>query len=803
MVGKFFASEGRPMRVRAVMVVVLGVMLLSFSAGGLVCHKARRDTAENWGGVNEERLRQQLERDRRERLEDVGSPVAPTEEEAAEFRRVFDRLGKALADEDEDACAAAFNINRMTDELDRLGVFAGTDDRAAFMHDARLRNGKTMLANPFLRWEKTEIRRVRWSPDRREAVVIAFHRAAVLENRSLKVRWWLVDGPGGWKLFDFEEMDMGLRGSRVMASFKSPEVLREFRNNPSRILNAVTAIREAMSAINQRNDVDEADQKLQAARGIKLPPPIAAVQEMIEGLILMDRGAPEAALKRFDVAERLQPNMPVFNLYRANVAVAASRFDEGLRYVRKYLAEVGPDADAYATEGLALEGLDRFPEAANSYRKALDENPDLLGALAGLRRVLDNADKNELALRVGRAKQPLKAYDDLIRQTEDDIDITTPKVLNAWLRKAYPNDPRAISLEFDELIDAGKFDTAAAVLRERLKNPTSDDVKGRVLNIYLRAMTAVDCRREAYSAVPDDHAARAFELLADDIEDWMEYEPANAEPMEKALRDLIAAHRKRVPDDPSLWYHEGSILRRARKYAEAERAFAEGQAKLPKREKPKLPDPNGDGFDRKADRFRTARVECFYAMKQGLKAYAEVGPTADTFRQLAYSYDNDKDANGLEALVAAHRARSPDDALLKYWSAEVLYLREKYADAGAGFREFLRAVGDEAPFTWLARDNCVRSYLRANRPKDAREAIEEFGKERISTGLRAAVALADRRPADADAILAEYVGKNGSYVLIYTDEDFAKLIERPEFADLRKKYPNPPPTAKPAGPTDG
>ena len=267
---------------------------------------------------------------------------------------------------------------------------------------------KSLVQNAIFRWEQTDIRRVRWSPDRSEAIVVAYHRAAQLEDRALKIRWWLVLRPDGWKAYDLEDLEMGLRLSGTIESILTSTFVREFAADQERIRFVTSNVRDAQAAIVIRKNIDEADDLLRPARGVNLPAPLAAVREMIEAMILLERGAPEAALKRLDVAERLQPNIPIFNQVRANVSAAAGRYGEALDLVRKYLNEVGPDADAFATEGYALEGLDRFPEAIVSYRRALDEHPGMPEALDGLRRVLDNEQKGELAERRQSARNRSK-----------------------------------------------------------------------------------------------------------------------------------------------------------------------------------------------------------------------------------------------------------------------------------------------------------------------------------------------------------------------------------------------------------
>jgi tetratricopeptide (TPR) repeat protein len=539
-------------------------------------------------------------------------------------------------------------------------------------------------------------------------------------------------------------------------------------------------------------DFDEADKHLEAARNLTLPAPMEAMREMFEGLILMSRAATEAGVKRFDAAERLQPGIPVMKLLRADVAARANDFGESLKLVRQYLAEVGPDADAFVTEGYALEGLDRFPEAADSYRNALADIPDLSEALDGLRRVLDDEKKEELARFVAKAPNPLKSYDELLRSAEESIDSTTVNVLKAWLRQAHPDDWRAIRDQFQELIAAGKFDQAASALHERLKPDVKDDVKRTTLDTYLFQMIVAERILEAYAAVPPAFAKEAFRTLAEDLEERGVELPANPADRNLVLaRDLIKAHRKRAPEDANLWYCEAALLMHEQRYAEAERVLADGVAKLSPPVKTEKRNRFEDDPEWNAERFRGVRVTCLFRLKQGLKAYAEIGPREATFEQLAYAYEFAKDAPGLEALLAAHRRNAPGDASLKYWAAELLYLRGEYRAASDGLRAYILESGEKSPHRWMAIDHCLRGYLRAELPGKARDAQAEIGPQHVPAGLRAAVFLANGRPALAEEVLAESAARGpGGYLYMYYDEDFIRLIQLPQYESLRKKYPD-------------
>src|SRR5262249_56832619 len=130
--------------------------------------------------------------------------------------------------------------------FDKLGVKVDAGFRAGFKRGATQGLGRALTGNPFLRWTQTTIRRVRWSADRTEAVVVAVHREESEDvPLDLKMRWWFVSAPGGWKIYDLEELDTGFRFSHTVAQILTPEVVAD----PGRFRDSTQALREAIVAV--------------------------------------------------------------------------------------------------------------------------------------------------------------------------------------------------------------------------------------------------------------------------------------------------------------------------------------------------------------------------------------------------------------------------------------------------------------------------------------------------------------------------------------------------------------------------
>jgi tetratricopeptide (TPR) repeat protein len=306
-------------------------------------------------------------------------------------------------------------------------------------------------------------------------------------------------------------------------------------------------------------------------------------------------------------------------------------------------------------------------------------------------------------------------------------------------------------------------------------------------------MSGANKTLEGYAAVPAAHTVSAFRTLAGDLEDDL-FSGPDATVTRKQLTELIAAHRKREPGDPWLWYYEGALHQHAKEYEKAEKTFAAGAAELPPA-RADADDPDESG--RSADLFRTRRVACLFELKKGLDAYRDIGPPAETFRQLAWLYDAAKDFDGLADLIAAHRDRGGRDPERTFWQAHLFYRTGEYGRAVPVFYKYLDESDEKTPNQWGARDELIRCVLRT-KPADAGTAVRKFGRDNVSAALRAAIAAATGDRDELDQLLTESA-KNGGKTWFYVDEDFRRFIYQNRYRDLRAKYPDPNPPVEVEG----
>ena len=64
-------------------------------------------------------------------------------------------------------------------------------------------------------WTSADIKHVKWLTGQ-EAVVIVRHQDA--QGNPLRFRWWLTKRTGAWQIYDFQDLDAGLRLSTLVGS---------------------------------------------------------------------------------------------------------------------------------------------------------------------------------------------------------------------------------------------------------------------------------------------------------------------------------------------------------------------------------------------------------------------------------------------------------------------------------------------------------------------------------------------------------------------------------------------------------
>ncbi len=659
----------RSIRVALVVAAVMGLILFYLASEGIGPGSRRPKVA-----AQPENPEQRLD-EIREAFRDPQPAVAGDLEQ--ELTALFDDFGDALKARDADRLAAHFHPDRMVAELEALDILPRRmlADKRRTSREIRATLGQALQQQaPLLEWARSEIKNIRHL-GAGEVVVIVRHRTA--EGVILKMRWWATRQLGVWKLYDFEDLDMGMRFTTTAAAMAGQGF-----GNLQEAARAVNNIRDALVAMVSENDLDKAEQKLRQVAEVKLPAQLDGVRWVVTSLLYLQREQFQAALDGLQRAERLHPDMPILNMLKGTAYNRLGQWKQALEHLEAYRDLLGEDAVICYQLGEALRGLQRWPEAAAACRKALDHNPKESDAFLGLLRALRPEDDNsDVAERFARLDNPRENFDVCAEDCRTDRDATLLPILVRAMRKI---DPNHVPVDYyDGIVRAwaGQADEATLLFRSALARQAEAEKRTEYVNGFLQAMVQGGKAPQAYTAAPEPR--EAFRFLAGELKKG--YRPDD-------LKQLVAAHAVRHPDDPLLPFYQGEVYVQEGHYLLAEKAFAAGMDRPP--------------ADFPLETFRSSRVQARYYSGQGMSAYKEIGPAQETFVQLAGLYLGDHQLADLEALLDARVKTAPDDFESLCYRYRLRIRQDRTAEAVALFRKAL-AREKEAD----AKQSMVRLFL--------------------------------------------------------------------------------------------
>jgi tetratricopeptide (TPR) repeat protein len=734
-------------------------------------------------------LAREAAENRQEARVTFADPKPPTDEQTKEFTPILMELGAAIRAADTHRINACLNSERLVDELARAGVFANL----GLQGDQRIRNtvrdgmrtkfaATLALKKDYFVWDRCEIRKVRLARDGSEAVVMAMHFLEVDgDSISVPMRWWMIRGGAGWQIYDFEELQMGLRISSAMAAAATPDAI--WRGPELQQVGQV--FHEIYQAVSTE-DFPAADLALAKIRGKDLPRPFRAVRSMMEALVATSKADGEAALRHLNDAEAANPDMPAVHMIRAIAHNQRGAHILAIDATDRYMEQLGPDPIVLLQRGQAQEQLERVEAALESYRRGLDADPHHWDCLHSLCNLLPKGAKAEVVDRLRKRKTtPIDKLAIIANALAYDPDPESLDAVAGIMRKVQADHPDLPVHAAQIALARKQTDKALDQLHTALA--ATDEDREYPIDRIVRHFQDANQLALAYNALPEKEARRVFKSFSHDILEDFEDDDEELAAARKRYDPLAKLHRGKFPKDGWLPYFDGRFAEMKDEHAKAEDLF---------RQSLKLMTEDGD-----RQSVRYSLVEALYEQKRGHAAYTEFAGEPEVYSQLAWRFDTDKDLPGLRKLTELHRAKRPDDPAIKYWTAAAHWQATEYEPAAKAYRDYLAATRDEkyAMHRWQAQSNLVRALVRLKKPADARTELRTF-QENFDPRLDAVI---DGALGDAPAVLEtmDKLMAKGTYQLryLYDDPDLGPVLRSPAMKAVREKYPEPKPDPAPNG----
>ncbi len=274
----------------------------------------------------------------------------PANELIPELKPLFAGLGDALRAGDADRVLRDFDTPRMADEFTTLAgaPLRNAQDKRAF--ERGVSQGMRDIVNlsaAQVQWKTFEIRDVKkLNNDEAIAVVRHTHSNGTLTAR----RWWLTRRSGSWKVYDMENLAVGLRYSILVASYTN-----EGPNNFAAMWQAVRTLRDVLTAIADNGDMDDTQRKLRQIEHVRLSRPLDALRFLVTAKVAMHRDDCRKAVLDLDKAAAFHLDMPTLDLHQGYALNVASPNGTRPANISKRITRLaGDDATLCEQLGLAL-----------------------------------------------------------------------------------------------------------------------------------------------------------------------------------------------------------------------------------------------------------------------------------------------------------------------------------------------------------------------------------------------------------------------------------------------------------------
>ncbi len=731
-------------------------------------------------------------------------PQPPVGRQAAEFKRPLDVLAKALESRELQPILKELDLKRMAEEEVPLGIYqlrgqnptplilqTASQDRA---HDLM----QLAIEKPLIFPQgSAEIKQIRWSADRQEALIVAKHQHQ--QHGTRFVRWWMKrDQFGMWKVYDFDFPNTRLRFTAVRNYLLNKSV-RDGIGRPGlgtvgeTDLGAFTRYQTAFDWLMLAGKADDpagqaAGQWTEQIASVAMIPYVQAAR--------FTARARQAALRK-NVAEveanvkaipAIMKASAVAQLAQIILKNAQGQYAEVRKLVRSYRDLVGDDPIAYLEEAKAIAALDGPNAAIVQLRKGLEAFPGEKSLAIEFARRLPPDEREAYGQELARLNRPAILTTAAMLFEKSDTDLLD--MLCEGYLKQKPKELRVIEIAvrakvaFRKPLDAGE-------LLKRLPDNERSDLISYLINQAVRSPTPVD----HYTAIAMTGSGRvAYRNLAPYYGQQFLAEIPAAVRMRllNQVQTLTTAHRTQEPDDPILQYGDAMVHFAKGDAKAADEALIAGLERLtpPTRTQRVAPEKVAALMTEDWDLLRRTRTELLIRTGDWKRAYEELRPQVDTFDQLMIRLAEKKNIQGLEEVIGLHAKADSGDRELIAWRGEVSYLKNDYEATVKYFTQYRDLSGPQNRQPLRMAERLIRSYVRLKRAEDAANVLADIEESFPLSRLFHVLVLAAQ--GNADGVLAEFDRVHPyNPSQWYSDPDLGPLLRGPLFDRVRQKYPPP------------
>lgn len=557
--------------------------------------------------------------------------------ELDDVERLILRLSQAIANKD------GLAFDGMVDHQRHAREILGGWFKAGY--SARLTADSLQFAVPY-EGDSVELVHVTFADNRQTAIAYTY---VWTDDIATKCRFWITwRGSHGPRLYDWENLDIGLRASREawLLTTASDHESENYRR-------ASREVQQARSLAAQYQH-EEGIAQLKRASKYRLPRPLDEHLAVQFGFAWATLGEHDEAIQWHRRAAA-GGRVPGAAWGQAVYHQGQGEHAEALAAIEKYEAMLGRGPDSSAIRAAALAALNHADEASDVYFEVLRMQPTNVEALSYLCRKVPPEQQPKL---LEHFKQLGDVGDDPARSAatvqalQSLIYLAPTAYLEAALQQlALSGDAgrraEVLNLRGQMLEKNFELEAALDAYAEAIEVAAEPHRAEQYRDAYLYLMHTMNRYSEAYAKAEDK--PRAFRFFLFDLE--YDYEEALPD---WAREKLLSRHGEQFPED--LWYQAA----RAVDFCEAK----DWQAAV------ELLETLVDEIEEE-DRYRVTPLylTAMANLGRGEEAYRRYAGTPGHFQQVADAVLASSRSETLDQVIAAHAMIEPEDPWPRYYAA--------------------------------------------------------------------------------------------------------------------------------------
>ena len=695
--------------------------------------------------------------------ESMAKPVN-LEGEAAERQRLeaFLKHVGEVSDSGGDA-ARCMDIEKMLQVAGAAEVLKGMSQRDLrdLMDGVRAGMRKSLPGAVASLWANASIQRV--VLDRHASEAVAIVRGVDDEGTVSRSRLWLRKSTEGWRIYDFEDLRLGIRASALMATTFS-----DVGSMGAKGLKDLEAIQQAMNAM-KMDDMEALGRHLGRIRIDLTSGPIRVVCRVMQARCHMGNSRWQEALDTLALDPGLMEPMPLTHLMRAQAMNWLGRHADALIEANRYNEAVGSDSNSSLEVGLAQAALGKPDEAVKAFRSVLADAPDCVEALVGLAKALPANRKGEISGHFRALSHPRDHFEAICEQLTAKEQTEALAAMVEAYRPLAGSDPDLVYYGAWVESMRGRPEQAAGMIAEVLPRLKDHPQRQYYIDCYVTyLLESGKPPLDIYLALGKSDRSRKMDDL---VESRLNLDE------DPQLLKVLEAYEADFDQDALSLYWKGILLTRAGDHKAATDLFARAASMT---EEESL-----------LERLRLSRVVAFHAQRKTLQAYRELPPRRATFLQLARLCHDDWDAATLAQLVEAHRI-DPDDPALHLYDGIALFMAGDWARAEAVLTNRSDAILANEGNTWLHGATLTRAQMRQMKFDAALATAQSLTQQVDSCWMEAVVLIGAGRGDELLKIAETMIEEGYDLADLYDDPDVGEALKTlPVFASFRAKVPPP------------